>query len=134
MNEQIKTDFLRRRMVQLREKNDYTITRMANAIHISKSALSRAEKIGGNTSFNKVHEFAEKYCDVLGMSEKQRKLFLRGEKAVVVDTSALLTRPDLLGELSEEYSCVFVPGFVIDDLMHIKTTTQMSTAIEHWIC
>lgn len=120
MNEQIKTDFLRRRMVQLREKNDYTITRMANAIHISKSALSRAEKIGGNTSFNKVHEFAEKYCDVLGMSEKQRKLFLRGEKAVVVDTSALLTRPDLLGELSEEYSCVFVPGFVIDDLMHIK--------------
>lgn len=120
MNAQMKTDFLRRRMVQLRKKNDYTITKMSKAIHISKSALSRAEKIGGDTSFNKVHEFAEKYCDVLGMSEKQKKLFLRGEKAVVVDTSAILTRPDLLGELSEEYSCVFVPGFVIDDLKQIK--------------
>ena len=120
MNAQMKTDFLRRRMVQLRKKNDYTITQMSKAIHISKSALSRAEKIGGDTSFNKVHEFAERYCDQLGMSEKQKKLFLRGEKAVVVDTSALLTRPDLLGELCEEYSCVFVPGFVIDELKQIK--------------
>ena len=120
MDIMMKTDFLRRRMTQLREKNNYTITQMANAIHISKSALSRAEKIGGETSFNKVHEFAEKYCDVLGMTEKQKKLFLRGERAVVVDTSALLTRPDLLGELSEEYSCVFIPGFVIDDLKNIK--------------
>lgn len=122
MNDQIKTDFLRQRMVQLRKKNGYNLTQMANAIHFSKSALSRAEKIGGDTSFSKVHEFAEKYCDVLGMSEKQKKLFLRGEKAVVVDTSAMITRPDLLEELCEEYSCVFVPGFVIEDLKQIKNS------------
>ncbi len=120
MNEQMKTDFLRRRMTQLREKNKYTLAKMAKAINSNKSSLSRAEKIGGNISYQKVHEFASLYCDEIGMSENQKQLFLRGEKAVVVDTSALITRPDLLGELSEEYSCVFVPGFVIDELKQIK--------------
>ena len=116
MNEQMKTDFLRRRMMQLREKNDYSLEKMARAINSNKSSLSRAEKIGGDTSFKKVHEFAKNYCEALNMGEKQTELFLRGEKAVVVDTSALFKRPDLLGELCEEYSCVFVPGFVIVEL------------------
>ncbi len=120
MNEQMKTDFLRRRMMQLREKNDYSLSQMAMAIPVNKSTLSRAEKIGGDTSYNKVRDFAERYCRVVGMSEKQIGLFLRGGKAVVVDTSALFKRPDLLGELTEEYSYVFVPGYVVDELNRIK--------------
>ena len=120
MNEQMKTDFLRRRMTELRLKNNCSLEQMKDKIHQSKSVLSRAEKIGGDTSFKKVHEYAERYCRAFGMSEKQIKLFLRGEKAVIVDTSALIKRPDLLGELCEEYSFVFVPSFVIDDLTNIK--------------
>ena len=120
MNEQLKTDFLRKRMVQLRETNNYSLSQMASMIPVNKSTLSRAEKIGGETSFKTVHDFAEKYCRILNMSENQIKMFLRGEKAVIVDTSALIMRPDLLGELNEEYSCVFVPNFVIDDLKRIK--------------
>lgn len=120
MNEQIKTDFLRRRMMQLREKNGYSLSQLAIELHTNKSTLSRVEKIGGETGFKTVHVFANRYCEFFKMSEKQINQFLRGERAVLVDTSALFKRPDLLGELSEEYSCIFVPGFVIDELKYIK--------------
>lgn len=116
MNGQMKTDFLRKRMVQLREANGYTLSQLAAKLIVDKSTLSRVEKVGGSTSFNKVEQFAKEYCDFFKLGEQQTKMFMRGEKVVVVDTTSLFQRPDLLGELSEEYSCVFVPGFVIDDL------------------
>lgn len=120
MNEQVKTDFLRQRMSQLREKNGYSISQLANELHTNKSTLSRAEMLGGKTGFKTVHDFAKKYCEFFEMSEKQINQFLRGERVVLVDTSVLFKRPDLLGELSEEYSCIFIPGFVIDELKDIK--------------
>lgn len=120
MNEQIKIDFLRQRMTQLREKNGYSISQLANELHANKSTLSRAEMAGGKTGFKTVHDFARRYCEFFEMSEQQINQFLRGERAVLVDTSALFKRPDLLGELGEEYSCIFIPGFVIDELKEIK--------------
>lgn len=120
MNEQIKIDFLRQRMTQLREKNGYSISQLANELHANKSTLSRAEMAGGKTGFKTVHDFARRYCEFFEMSEQQINQFLRGERAVLVDTSALFKRPDLLGELGEEYSCIFIPDFVIDELKEIK--------------
>lgn len=120
MSEQINTDFLRKRMIQLREINALSISQLANELHANKSTLSRVEKIGGETGFSTVEHYAKRYCHFFGMSEGQTNQFLRGERAVLVDTSALFKRPDLLGELIEEYSCVFVPSFVIDELKHIK--------------
>lgn len=120
MNDQIKTDFLRKRMVQLREKNGYNLSQLADKMNINKSILSRAEKIGGPTTFSTVLFYAKEYCKVFELSDVQEKLFLRGERAVVVDTSALFQRPDVLNELGKEYSCVFVPNFVIEDLRIIK--------------
>lgn len=120
MNEQMKTDFLRKRMIQLREKNGFTITKLADEKKINKSILSRAEKVGGSTGFKTVELYAKQYCEWFHLSDQQTKMFLRGEKAVVVDISALFKRPDLIGELCEEYSCVFIPSFVIDDLKTIK--------------
>lgn len=120
MKEQIKTDFLRKRMIKLREKNGFSISKLANELHANKSTLSRVEKIGGKTGFSTVEQYANKYCKFFGMSDSQINQFLRGERAVLVDTSALFKRPDLLAELVEEYSCVFVPSFVIDELRHIK--------------
>lgn len=122
MNTQMKTDFLRNRMVQLREKNGYNISQLADELNTNKSTLSRVEKHGGSTGFSTVEYYAKEYCRVFGLDKKQTDLFLRGEKAAVVDTSAVYTRPDLLGELCEEYSCVFVPGFVIDELKEIKNS------------
>ena len=120
MNEQIKTDFLRKRMIQLRERNGYTLTRLANEKEYNKSILSRAEKIGGPTNFKTVEKYAKLYCEWFNLSEQQTEIFLRGEKAVIMDTSALVKRHTLLDELCEEYSYVFVPCFVIDELGDIE--------------
>lgn len=120
MNEQTKTNFLRRRMTRLREKNGYSLSQFAAEFPTNKSTLSRVEKIDGETNHKTVKEWAEKYCEKLQMSDQQIQLFMRGEKAVIVDTKALITRPDLLGELREEYSYVVVPSFVIDELKSIK--------------
>ena len=48
-SEQIKCDFLRKRMIDLREANSKSQSEMADIIYCNKSTLSRAEKIGGNT-------------------------------------------------------------------------------------
>lgn len=120
MNERTKTNFLRQRMTQLREKNGYSLSQFAAEFPTNKSTLSRVEKIDGETNHKTVKEWAEKYCEKMQMSEQQIQLFMRGEKAVIVDTKALITRPDLLGELREEYSYVVVPSFVIDELKSIK--------------
>ena len=120
MNEQIKTNFLRKRMTQLRETNGYSISQLAILINTDKSTLSRVEKIDSKTNHKTVKLWAEKYCEKFQMSEEQKNLFMRGEKAVIVDTKALLNRPDLLGELNEEYSCVIVPSLVVDELSNIK--------------
>ena len=120
MDEQIRTDFLRKRMIQLRERNGYTLIRLEKETGVNRSILSRAEKIGGSTSFKTVAHYARKYCEWFHLSEQQTNMFLRGERAVVVETSALINRHTLLDELCEEYSYVFVPGFVIDDLGRIE--------------
>ena len=119
MEENIKTDFLRNRMIQLREKNNYTLSQMAEALNVNKSTLSRVEKAGGS-NFKTVDYYARKYCEEFKMGEQQIKQFLRGERAVLVHTSALLQRQTLLDELCEEYSYVIVPSFVIDDLGRIE--------------
>lgn len=89
---------------------------MADLIGCSKSALSRAEKIGGDTSYKTVVGFAIDYCDKLGLSPEQKEQFLRGERVVVPDTSALFKNVQLIEELSREYSRVIVPDIVINEL------------------
>lgn len=121
MDERTKTNFLRKRMKQLREKNGYSLSQFAAEFPTSKSTLSRVEKEDGETNHKTVREWAERYCEKLQMSKQQTQLFMRGEKTVIiVDTKALIIRPDLLGELLEEYSYVAVPSFVIDELKSIK--------------
>ena len=118
--EQLKTDSLRKRMIQLREENGYTITKLANELNFSKSCLSRAEKIGGPTNYKTVKGMAKEYCKFFQLNKHQKDIFLRGEKAVIMDTSALMERHTLLDELCEEYNYVFVPSFVIDELGDIE--------------
>lgn len=129
MNEQTKTNFLRQRMTRLREKNGYSLSQLAVLCEVDKSTLSRVEKINGETSHKTVKYWAEGYCKILHMSEQQTQLFMRGEKTViVVDIKALLIRPDLLGELCEEYSYVTVPSFVIDELKSIRNNNPKDYA------
>lgn len=129
MNEQFTADSLRRRMMQLREKNHMTLSEMAKEIHCDKSTLSRIEHQGGATSLKKVIEKARDYCAYFQLSELQTEQFLRGQKGVVVDTSALMMRPELLDELVEEYSCVMIPEFVVCDLTDIMNKDVNDEAV-----
>ena len=120
MDDQIQKDFLRKRMIELREKNHKTQSDMAELIGCNKSTLSRAEKIGGDTSYKTVLGFAHDYCDKLGLTSRQKDQFLRGDRVVVTDTSALLKNSQLIDELSREYSRVIVPDIVVEELDSIK--------------
>lgn len=130
MNDQIKKDFLRKRMKELREKNHKSQSDMADILHCNKSTLSRVEKIGDPTSYKNVLEYAEMYCDALDLTPVQKSLFLRGEKVVVPDTSALLKNEQLVDELSKEYSRVVVPQIVIDELDNIKDHADRFLALK----
>lgn len=120
MDDQIQKDFLRKRMIELREKNHKTQSHMAELIGCNKSTLSRAEKIGGDVSYKTILGFAHDYCDKLGLTSRQKAQFLRGDRVVVTDTSALLKNIQLIDELSREYSRVIVPDIVVEELDFIK--------------
>lgn len=132
VGEQVQREFLRKRMIELREKNHKSQSDMAGLIGCNKSTLSRVEKRGGDTSYKTVLGFANDYCRVLGLTPEQKTLFLRGEKVVVTDTSALLKNVQLIDELSKEYSMVVVPQIVIDELDSIKDHNTYNLAAKAW--
>ena len=120
MPETVQKDFLRKRMIELREKNHKSQSDMATLLHCNKSTLSRVEKVGDPTSYQNVVHYAEMYCNALQLTQEQKMLFLRGERVIVPDTSALLKNVQLIDELSKEYSRVVVPQIVVDELDYIK--------------
>lgn len=152
-SEQVKCDFLRKRMIDLREANSKSQSEMADIIYCNKSTLSRAEKIGGDTGYKTVRSFAERYWKALydpeGILERsgpldgdfqlkkknleeQLQIFLRGENAAVVDTSALLKNPQLVDELIQEYSHVVIPETVVNELDAIKDHNNNGLAPKAW--
>ena len=130
MIEETKKQFLCKRMVELREKNGKSLTDMAALIGYHKSTISRVEK--GEPSYKTILEAAQLYCEALGLTPAQTELFLRGNKVVVVDTSALLKNAQLIDELSKEYSHVIVPKIVIDELDNIKDHNINGLAPKAW--
>ena len=128
--------FLCSRLKEFREKNGCTMADMAKKIDVleglepgtgmNKSSISRVE--GGKTTEKTLLEMARKYCKVFGMSESQTEQFLRGEKAAVPDTSALLKNSQLIDELNKEYSKVVIPKVVVDELDNIKIIKEDSSS------
>ena len=125
--------FLCSRLKELREKNGCTMDDMAKKIDVleglkpgtgmNKSSISRVE--GGKTTEKTLLEMARKYCKAFGMSESQTEQFLRGEKAAVPDTSALLKNSQLIDELNKEYSKVVISKVVVDELDNIKNKNSV---------
>lgn len=132
--------FLCSRLKELREKNGCTMDDMAKKIDVleglkpgtgmNKSSISRVE--GGKTAEKTLLEMARKYCKVFGMSESQTEQFLRGEKAAVPDTSALLKNSQLIDELNKEYSKVVIPKVVVDELDNIKNKNSGPLGRKAW--
>ena len=137
---QKETIFLGSRLTQLREKNGVkSLQAMMDLLNNSgndeyavynKSTLSRVESasVGEKT----VVKWAKAYCDVLGYSEKQTELFLRGDKIAVPDTSALMKNPQLVEELGEEYNMVVIPDIVIRELDGIKNSNSGAMGTRAW--
>lgn len=130
MEDVVKKRFLGARLKELREKNEvYTMDEMAKRINafdkmqigsggMNKSSISRAES--GNAGEKTIIAMAEKYCDVFGMTKKQREQFFRVKKIAVPDTSALLRNTQLIDQLNKEYSKVVIAKVVIDELDRMK--------------
>lgn len=116
--------FLCLRMKELREEYKCSLDDMVKKIKkyegtlIEKSSLSRAEN--GKTSEKTLKEYAIRYCNAFCMQDKQIEQFLRGEKTVVVDTSAILKNIQLIDELNDEYDKVIIPKVVVNELNRIK--------------
>ena len=116
--------FLCLRMKELREEYKCSLDDMVKKIQkyegtlLKKSSLSRAEN--GKTSEKTLKEYAIRYCNAFCMQDKQIEQFLRGEKTVVVDTSAILKNIQLIDELNDEYDKVIIPKVVVNELNRIK--------------
>lgn len=130
MDDNLRCEFLRKRMVELREKNGKSQADMARLLGENKSTLSRAEN--GSSKYKTVLLFAKKYCEEFHMTPLQVEKFLRGDKVIVTDTSALLKNDQLLDELSKEYSWVIVPDIVVDELDSIKDHNTNNLAAKAW--
>ena len=111
--------FLCLRMKELREEYKCSLDDMVKKIQkyegtlLKKSSLSRVEN--GKTSEKTLKEYAIRYCNAFCMQDKQIEQFLRGEKTVVVDTSAILKNIQLIDELNDEYDKVIIPKVVVNE-------------------
>lgn len=130
MDERTKGEFLRKRMIELREKNHKSQSEMAKLLNVNKSTLSRVES--GISDYKVISKYATLYCDALGVTDRDREALMRGEKVVVTDTSALLKNIQLIDQLSKEYSKVIVPQIVIDELDKIKDHSPQASASRAW--
>ena len=116
--------FLCLRMKELREEYKCSLDDMVKKIQkyegtlLKKSSLSRVEN--GKTSEKTLKEYAIRYCNAFCMQDEQIDQFLRGEKTVVVDTSAILKNIQLIDELNDEYDKVIIPKVVVNELNRIK--------------
>lgn len=80
MGEQVQKDFLRKRMIELREKNRESQADMVALLHCNKSTLSRVEKVGDPTSYKNVLSYAEMYCGFLGLTEELHSYYFSRKK------------------------------------------------------
>lgn len=130
-------EFLCRKMKRLREKNGIKsleamkelLSNCGNNDYLvyNRSTLSRVES--GSAGEKTITKWAKAYCDVLGYSEKQTEQFLRGDKIVVPDTSALIKNPQLIDELSEEYNIVLIPDIIYNEIEKLIYSTDYPEAI-----
>lgn len=119
MKEKLDCEFLGQRMRDLRTKNGLSQGELAKKLgYENKSTISRFESGTGKAS--NLSEAARKYCELFGLSERQTEQFLRGEKIVVPDTSALLKNVQLIDALNKEYTRVIIAEPVIKELRKIK--------------
>lgn len=124
------------KLKELRKKNNCSMDELIKILNTinenvgNKSTLSRVES--GKINKNTLIEYTMKYCKAFGLTDLQTQQFLRGDKIVVPDTSALLKNTQLIDELNEEYSKVIIPNIVIEELEGIKNIRGNALSKKAW--
>lgn len=135
---QTEMKFLGKKMKELRLLDDdgqnlenwaKKLTNIGEEVY-SKSTLSRAEN--GLSGEKTILKYAKAYCNVMGFNKQQIEQFLRANKIVIPDTSALLKNPQLIDELQEDYNKVVIVDIVLDELDKIKNKYSGSLGKRAW--
>lgn len=113
MNTELIGNNIKRMRVERRLSQDD----LANTIHVTRPTISNWENGKAEPSSSQVINLAKTFevtaDEILGMSSGKQSV-------VVVDTSALIKRPNFISELLEKFDQVIIPDIVIAELNGLK--------------
>lgn len=128
---QTKINYICNKMKQLREERNYSLQMMANSLDVNKSSLSRIES--GQGSNDKIMEYFYKYCEKFKFTKEQIKFIEKGFDIILLDTSTLLSNPQIIEELDNACRYVIIPDVVITELTNIKRRDDKRLGNKAWL-
>ena len=128
---EVKINYICNKMKQLREERNYSLQMMANSLGVNKSSLSRIEN--GQGSDDIIMDYFNKYCKKFRFTKEQKEFILKGFDVILLDTSALLSNPQILEELNNVSRCVIIPDIVITELTNIKRRDDKTLGNKAWL-
>lgn len=128
---EVKINYICNKMKQLREERNYSLQMMANSLGVNKSSLSRIEN--GQGSDDIIMDYFDKYCEKFRFTKEQKEFILKGFDVILLDTSALLSNPQILEELNNVSRCVIIPDIVITELTNIKRRDDKTLGNKAWL-
>ena len=128
---EVKRNYICNKMKQLREERNYSLQMMANSLGVNKSSLSRIEN--GQGSDDIIMDYFNKYCEKFRFTKEQKEFILKGFDVILLDTSALLSNPQILEELNNVSRCVIIPDIVITELTNIKRRDDKTLGNKAWL-
>ena len=128
---EVKINYICNKMKQLREERNYSLQMMANSLGVNKSSLSRIEN--GQGSDDIIMDYFNKYCEKFRFTKEQKEFILKGFDVILLDTSALLSNPQILEELNNVSRCVIIPDIVITELTNIKRRDDKTLGNKAWL-
>lgn len=111
------TELIGNNIKRMREDRKLSQKELADAIPVTRPVISHWENGKTEPSSTQLRKIAKKFevsaDEILGMASGKQSV-------VVVDTSALIKRPNFISELIEKFDEVIVPDIVIAELNNLK--------------
>jgi len=124
------TDLIGNRIRKYREDFNLSQEDLAKMINITRPSISNWENGKGEPSSSQLYKLSEIFKtsmdEILGKSANKKSV-------VVVDTSALIKRPLLIGELDNYFDEVIISDIVISELNNIKDKKNSSAKQKAWL-
>jgi transcriptional regulator with XRE-family HTH domain len=124
------TELIGNRIKKYREDFNLSQEQLAQMVNITRPSISNWENGKSEPSSSQLYKLSEIFKtsmdDILGKSANKKTV-------VVVDTSALIKRPLLIGELDNYFDEVIIPDIVISELNNIKDKKNSSAKQKAWL-